>query len=282
MSGMSENNTAQTANRRFTAALEHLLEALVRLLLDQGVALPALVELLKTAYVRVAARHFRLPGKEQTDSRISLLTGVHRKDVKRLRDGIDEAKLEREVPMAAQVLGRWTGDVRYLDTQGQPRSLPRSSRQGGELSFESLVQSVSKDIRPRALLDEWLRAGVVKQEADDSVQLVMAAAVPGESLADKMEFLGRNVHDHVAAIAANLREAPSPFIERCVFYEGLSREQIAELRALAEQRSMEALLEVNRRARAMLESGRQDAAPSERFNFGVYFYHEAAADDQES
>jgi hypothetical protein len=280
--GMSENNNTQTANRRFTLALEHLLEALVRLLLDHGVALPALVELLKTAYVRVAARHFRLPGKEQTDSRISLLTGVHRKDVKRLRDGIDEARLEREVPLAAQVLGRWSGDVRYLDEQGLPRVLPRTSRQGGELSFESLVQSVSKDIRPRALLDEWLRTGVAVLEADEQVRLAVEAAVPAESLADKMEFLGRNVHDHVAAIAANLRETPSPFIERCVFYDGLRPEQVAELRALAEQRAMAALLEVNRRARAMLAQNGSAAHDSERFNFGVYFYHEAAANEDQS
>jgi hypothetical protein len=204
---------------------------------------------------------------------------VHRKDVKRLRDGIDQERLALEVPLAAQVMGRWTGDVRYMDEQNEPLVLPRFSREGGEHSFESLVESVSKDIRPRSLLDEWLRSGVVMLDEEDRVHLAAHAIVPAESLADKLEFFGRNVHDHVAAISANLRESPSPFMERCVFYDGLKPEQVAELRVLAERHAMETLLEVNRQARAMIEANGDSAAATERFNFGVYFYHEAASDD---
>ncbi|MDN0083220.1 DUF6502 family protein [Crenobacter sp. SG2305] len=256
-----------------------MLQPLVRLLLDHGVGFPFLIEMLKTTYVRVADRHFKLKGKEQTDSRLSLLTGVHRKDIKRLRGGVDQEKRALEVPLAAQVLGLWTGDARYLNERHEPRVLPRFSREGGEHSFESLVESVSKDIRPRSLLDEWLRSGVVSLDEDDRVHLASHAAVPAENLADKLEFFGRNVHDHVAAISANLRESPSPFMERCVFYDGLKPEQVAELRALAERRAMEALLEVNRQARSMIESNGDDGKATERFNFGVYFYHEAASDD---
>ncbi|MCW3478453.1 DUF6502 family protein [Neisseriaceae bacterium JH1-16] len=278
---MPDSSSPQTTDRRFIATVEHVLQPLVRLLLDHGVGFPSLIELLKATYVRVADRHYKLQSKEQTDSRLSLLTGVHRKDVKRLRDGVDQEKLVLEVPLAAQVLGRWTGDARYLNEQHEPLVLPRFSREGGEHSFESLVESVSKDIRPRSLLDEWLRSGVVMLDAEDRVHLAPHAAVPAESLADKLEFFGRNVHDHMAAISANLRESPSPFMERCVFYDGLKPAQVAELRALAERRAMEALLEVNRQARTMIESNAEDSTATERFNFGVYFYHEAASDDAE-
>ncbi|WP_124644511.1 DUF6502 family protein [Aquitalea sp. FJL05] len=203
---------------------------------------------------------------------------MHRKDVKRLRsDGAEPAKLD--APLAAQVLGRWTGDARYLDEQQQARVLPRFARPGLEVSFESLVQSVSKDIRPRALLDEWLNAGVVTLDENDGVHLHVSAAVPLASAHDKLEFMGRNVHDHLAAIGANLRETPSPFMERCVFYDGLTPEQISVLQTLATQRAMDALHEVNRLAQQMLESNGDKAEQGERFNFGVYFYHEASDEE---
>ena len=66
-------------------AVRALLRPLVRLLISKGVGLPAFMELVKDAYVDVAVNEFPVGEKKQTDSRISLLTGVHRKDVKRLR-----------------------------------------------------------------------------------------------------------------------------------------------------------------------------------------------------
>jgi hypothetical protein len=272
---MPDTPPAPHTERQFLSTIEHMLQPLVRLLLDHGVSYPLQIELLKASYVHVADRHFRLQGKAQTDSRISLITGVHRKDVKRLRsDGPKPAALD--APLAAQVLGRWTGDARYLDEQQQARVLPRFARPGHEVSFETLVQSVSKDIRPRALLDEWLNAGVVSLDENDGVHLHASTAVPLASTQDKLEFMGRNVHDHLAAIGANLREMPSPFMERCVFYDGLTPEQISVLQAVATQRAMDALHEVNRLAQQMLESNGDQVEQGERFNFGVYFYHEAS------
>jgi hypothetical protein len=276
---MPDTSSPTPEKQRFVATLERMLRPFVRLLLDHGVGLPSLVELLKATYVQVADRHFKLQGKAQTDSRISLLTGVHRKDIKRLRDGPNQEKMSFETPLAAQVLGCWTGDARYLDANGQPRVLPRFSRADAALSFETLVQSIGKDIRPRSLLDEWQRAGIVSLDGDD-VRLLITGALPSSTRDDKLEFLGRNVHDHLAAIGANLRESPSPFIERCVFYDGLTPAQIADLRALAEKRAMETLLELNRQAREMIEANGDDVENGgERFNFGVYFYHEATDED---
>ncbi|WP_036666399.1 DUF6502 family protein [Paludibacterium yongneupense] len=267
--------------QRFVVTLERMLRPLVRLLLDHGVGLPSLVELLKATYVQVADRHFKLQGKAQTDSRISLLTGVHRKDIKRLRDGMNQQKMTFETPLAAQVLGCWTGDERYRDACGQPLPLPRFPREGQSLSFETLVQSAGKDIRPRSLLDEWLHAGIVTLDEHDDVHLQVASAVPSTARDDKLEFMGRNIHDHLAAIGANLRQSPSPFIERCVFYDGLSPDQIALLRALAQERAMDALVEINRLAREMLETRTDsNAADSQRFNFGMYFYHESEHEDE--
>ena len=67
-------------------ASRRLLRPLVRLLMRAGVTFPVLADLLRTLYVEVAARDLLVDPKAQTDSRISLLTGVHRKEIRRLRE----------------------------------------------------------------------------------------------------------------------------------------------------------------------------------------------------
>ena len=63
-----------------------LLRPLVRYLIGQGWTYPALCELLKAVFVAEAqGHHSEGTHRPTTDSRISLLTGIHRKDVKRLR-----------------------------------------------------------------------------------------------------------------------------------------------------------------------------------------------------
>ena len=45
----------------------------------------------------------------------------------------------------------------FLDPSGEPALLPRT----GTGSFDELVAMVSTDIRPRTLLDEWIRRDIV-------------------------------------------------------------------------------------------------------------------------
>src|SRR5665647_545534 len=67
-------------------AIAVVLQPLARLMIDQGLQLPSMLELLKKALVNEAASAFGLADKGSSDTRIALLTGVHRKDVKRLRE----------------------------------------------------------------------------------------------------------------------------------------------------------------------------------------------------
>lgn len=254
------------------AALHRLLGPLVRLLIGHGITYPALCALLKSVYVNVADADFRLDDKPQTDSRVSLLTGIHRKDVRRLRTDTAPAPAPAGVSLGAQIAARWAGDPRYRDAQGAARPLARLARDGGEQSFEALVAGVNRDIRARAVLDEWLRLGVVTVDDRDRVCLTSGAFVPGDGFDEKAWYLGRNVHDHLAAAAHNLSGAQPPLFERCVYYDRLSRPSVTDLAALARAEGMRALQTVN--ARALELQDRDAAAPqaTERISFGAYFF----------
>ncbi|OUS30470.1 hypothetical protein A9Q99_05805 [Gammaproteobacteria bacterium 45_16_T64] len=252
------------------AALKRILKPLVRMLLHFQITFPFLSELLKSVYVDVAENELALTNKPQTDTRISLITGVHRKDTKRLRGALKEGEVLPEVVSAgAQLVAKWVSDDDYLDKKGDPIALPL---RGTTPSFEGLVQSVCKqDLRPRVVLDEWERLGIASV-VDDKVCLRSDAFVPQTGVDEKAFYLGMNVADHLAAAGRNIREDSSPYFERCVYYEGLDDRSIAELKSMSEKDGMKLLKKLNKRALEL--KAEQDKEGTRRFNTGVYVYHE--------
>jgi len=253
---------------------------LVRLLVREGVTYPAVSALLKDLYVSVAESDFAAADGRPTDSRISLLTGVHRKDVKRLRvRGTEEPEL---VPVAlslsAQVIALWAGGAEFSDQSGAPLPLPRFGEEGA--CFESLVTRVSKDIRPRAVLDDWLQRGLVRFDSEGRVVLNEAALVPREDFDQLAFYLGRNLRDHIAACDHNLAGESSPFIERAVYYDRLTPDAVSRLGSMAHDLGMTALLALNREANSLAERDEGKAEANQRMSFGVYFY--AASEAPES
>ena len=101
-----------TPDPELVAAVELLLRPLARLFLEQGLVFATIEELLKAALVRVASEEFSLRGEPPTDSRISVLSGVHRKDVRRLREGAARtAPHPIALPFASEVVTRWVSDI---------------------------------------------------------------------------------------------------------------------------------------------------------------------------
>ena len=260
------------------AALRHILRPLVRLLLSNGITFPAFCDHLKAIYVKVAEEEFKLPAKPQTDSRISLLTGIHRREVNRLRnEQASEINLSQQASMSALLLSIWNGHPEYLDEQGLPAPLPRLTSNSKGASFESMVQSVSKDFRARVVLDEWLRQGIVTLDGEDRVHLCADAFVSPGDMEEKIYYFGQNVHDHLAATVHNLSGHEPPFLERCVFYDKLSPDSIKELADYSRQTGMRALNSVNKRAAELQKRDSERPDATCRTNFGIYNFSEAEA-----
>lgn len=262
-------------------ALRRILRPLIRLLLSHGIRFQTFCDLVKSVYIQVAEEEFKLAEKPQTDSRISLLTGVQRRDVKRLRnESISENSLSLQASMSALLLAIWSGRAEYLDEQGQPLPLSRLASKGGERSFEAMVQSVSKDFRARVVLDEWLRQGIATLDDEDKVHLSADAFAIPQGVEEKAYYFGQNIHDHLAAAVHNLAGGSPPFLERCVYYDKLSQESVKEFAHFAKTSGMRALQSINRRAAELQkqDQGRPDAVY--RANFGIYNFSEAERFDE--
>ena len=264
-------------------ALKKLLKPLVNFLISSGITYPVLNDLLKELFVEVAETDFKLVDKQQTDSRINFLTGIHRKDVKRLRNQRSNQAVPAETSsLSALLISRWLADPKYCDDQNKPLPLPRLIKQGGEISFEGLVVSINKDIRSRAILDEWLNMNIVFLNEDDCICLNQNAFIPQQGYEEKAWFFGENLHDHIAAAAHNLKGNTPAFIERAVYYDQLTAESVKELAELSEKLGMETLISVNSLALALQNKDKQSQEAVYRMRLGLYFYKTTDNDTDEN
>jgi Family of unknown function (DUF6502) len=265
------------AKQRLVAtAIRRVLKPIVKLMLSHNITYTLLTDILKSLYIEVADKEFELDGKKQTDSRVSLISGVHRKDVRRLRSEIPsvEEVIPANISLGAQVIAIWNANPLYLDEEGMPKALPRFAGDAKD-SFESLVRSVSTDIHPRAVLDEWLRLGICKIDDQNRVHLTTDAFVPQEGFDEKMFYLGHNLHDHAKAAVSNVLGQQPSFLERCVHYEGLSQADIQEIATLVTKHGMKAIREVNKASDALAsQPEKSDNGERMRMTFGLYYYYE--------
>jgi Family of unknown function (DUF6502) len=265
------------------ASALRLLRPLARLLLRNGVGYPAFAAAMKKVFLEAAGDELRDSGKKTTDSALSLLSGVHRRDVRNL-GRLAEPESGDDVPdspmsMASQVVARWLGDVDCLDEEGQPRPLARS---GAAISYDGLVSGISSDVRPRAVLDELVRLGIA-EESGSEVRLLAPGFVPRQGFAEMAKLLQDNLHDHVAAASLNL-DGTHNYLEQSVFVDQLSAESTEKLHATAAKAWRQAFKTVLREAQTRYDHDQENTPKAQRIHrarFGSYFYA-ADKDDKPS
>ncbi len=233
------------------SALIYLLRPLARLALAKGVRFTDMAEHMKRAYVDVAIDSAK---PKAPVSRISVMTGLQRRDIARLLVAPEYSEQKRPDALSKLValwLARFKGEA-----------LPHH---GETDSFDALAREIRRDVHPRSLLDELVAAGTVDADAGQ-VRLLKAAHVPLKGSEAQIDYLGKNVGDHLAVAVGNVL-GDRPTFERAVHYNGLSTEAVQKLEALWQAEMEQVLLVMNARALA-LQAQQKGAA---RFRAGGYF-----------
>jgi len=249
-----------------------LMAPVARWLLRNGVHYSAFAAALKRVFVEVATQELKRAGKKETDSALSVLSGVHRKDVHQLTRGERGEPGLKSVSLASQAFTRWMTVAHYRDASGRPGPLPRL---GDQRSFETLAREVSTDVHPRTLLDELVRLGLVRLSGE-TVELNAEAFVPSADFEQLASLFAANAGDHLAAAVHNLTTSEPRFLEQSVFAEGLSERSARELQAVARALWAEAFQRMVAEATTRCEADRGTPAPT-RMRFGVYYYDEPEA-----
>ena len=215
-----------------SAAVATLLRPLVRLLLRNGIPYRTFSDIAKRVYVDVATEEFGIPGRKQSKSRVSILTGLSRKEVLRVMrlPAPDDLGAGARYNRAARVIAGWVRDRRFDDGSGNPAALPFEE---GDGSFRDLVKAYSGDAPARAVLDELLRVGTVERMQDGKIRLLERSYIPKKGEIDKIGILGADTADLIATIDHNIRRPDAPFFQRKTCYDNLPLEALPELETIA-------------------------------------------------
>lgn len=254
-----------------------LAAALVRWCLETGVDYRELAELLKHLYLEAGKAKLVESGAKVNDSALSLLTGLHRKEIRQARELAaaerDQSTLERQyafqnVSLPAQLVASWL-------TQDLPRRL---TWLGTAPNFHSLAQSVSRDVHPKALLNTLELQGVVSVDPQDgSVRLLHDSYTPSSQTQAMLSLLSNSVADHLEAGLGNLSlPADKRHLEQSVFADGLTAESADELERLASRLWSESLQTLLHKATALCNQD-ENQGGTWRFRIGMYSYSTTAA-----
>lgn len=250
-------------------AIEKILTPLVRILLRNGIAFGEFGELARKVYVDVASRDFLPVSGRQTDSRVSGMTGLSRKEVKRLKQApaigrsVDQNRFNR----AVRVISGWGNDRRFTNGSGKPRQLDISE---GKDTFADLVDEYSGDVTVKAMLSILEESGSVARRGD-KLRLVRQAYIPAADATGKLEILGSDVAELALVIEHNLgSEQPRPYLQRKVMYDNVAPEKLEILREHTSREAGALLKKLDR-----YFAGKEQTTSSKsgrKVSAGIYYY----------
>ena len=210
----------QNVKENLRLALRMMLKPLVKLLVSQGVSHGDFSEAAKDVYVEVAIRHFDKSSRVN-QSRIAILTGLTRKEVKNVIDRAMRAEPHtKNFSRPSRVLAGWHSDPRFLGPYGVPLEVPyESSVDGGTPSFVELVKTYSGDMAPRPMLKELLRIGAVVETENKTYKVMRRDFIPEALSAELVERLGEVTHNFFSTAAKNIeKKYKSPHLKISVVY----------------------------------------------------------------
>ncbi len=268
--------------KTLNASILKLLRPLVRLLLRNGISYGDFADLSKWVFMDVASKEFGVPGRKQTVSRVSVITGLTRKEVSRLQkiEKPDDSAISHQYNRAARVIAGWMRDKRFLDDRGDPAPLHFDK---GKNCFSELVREHSGDIPPRAILDELMRVGTVAKDEDGKINLITDGYVPRTGDIGKLHILGTDVQMLLSTIDYNLQQGGlTPRFQRKVSYNNLPVEALADFRSISAEKSQALLMELDR----VLSQQDRDINPQvkgtgrKEAGIGVYYFERDVNEDE--
>ncbi len=203
-----DTTSAEQLTTVLKSGLRAILRPIVRVLLKSGVSYREFADVAKLTYVEVATREFGIRGRPTNVSRVAMLTGFTRREVRRLRDTLDvEGPLPSgSLTTGSRVLAGWHEDADFVDATGAPKLLVRD---GATASFAELARRYGGDVPVTAILKELRSAGAVELTTDDRVRALQRSFVPPHFDAALARIWGVTIADLATTASQNVVRAPT-------------------------------------------------------------------------
>lgn len=184
------------------ASFQLVLRPIIKVLLRYGIGYNEFAESVKLAYVDVGSTDFGIRGRPTNISRVAVMTGLTRKEVRRLRTKMesgDDSVAVKSTPIT-EILHRWHAENEYLDDRGRPAALPFTGTSG---SFSSLVKKFGGDVPPGAMRTELKRVGAISEDAEGNISVLMRSFWPTDQTEKLESALVHHVYPLMSSVAHN-------------------------------------------------------------------------------
>jgi len=247
-----------------------LLRPIALLLLKCGMTWKEFSELAKGVFVDVATREFGIRGRPTNVSRVSILTGVGRKEVARLREASasDAPAAVTKTSDATRVLSGWHQDPEYRGRDLAPIAL---SERGPAPSFESLFRRYGGDTPFQTLLKELRSAGSVGTDSGGRLVALRRYHMPAAMSDENVRLFGSNLFDHARTLVGNVAGRASA--RRFEGYASEERIRAADAQAFREfvdERGQRFLEEIDAWLHQHRAAANEPGAEAVRLGAGIY------------
>jgi hypothetical protein len=189
-------------------SFRRVLRPLIRILIRSGVRYDEFLELVKGVYVESAVRDGLGDAFKPTRAKISISTGVPKRDVDRFidNDGALPVAPRTLTKTLAEILNIWHTDPQFVGPYGIPLELEVRGHKGR--SFTDLVRNVDNSVTPSLVLEELIRLRTVVWSGDTHVRTVSRAFIPVEEMSPaQLEFFGNALTRLAGTLQFNLDRA---------------------------------------------------------------------------
>ena len=262
-----------------------LMGPLVRILLRQGISYGEFSEVIKAVYVEIAVKDFKVTGRKATRTRVAVMTGLTRKEVKRVIDEAQkgEIELKSNFNRVMRVLVGWHTDANFIGPYGMPLELQYETSNPTEPTVSMLVRRFSGDMSPRSILDELIRVEAVRETDVGWYRVLRRDYIPEPQGILNFERTGTVVRNFVNTVDFNMtKSAPGRgrFERHVVADDGLRQEDLPKFDAYVRERCQALLEEIDNWLAAMPKPNAEKGDDVVYTGIGVYHYMSSEADDR--
>ena len=255
--------------------LRKILRALIRTLLRNGMSYGEFDQIARKCFVDVAFVDSPLTRKKQTISNVAILTGLNRKEVKKMHElDVDQTEVSnRQYNRIVRVLGGWINDPIFLRKDGNPRDLEYE----GPGSFSELVKIYSGDMPVAAMQKALSSSSNIKVIEDNQVRLLSHAYLPSDDPVEKLAILGTDTRMLIETIDFNLTAAEEALrFQRKASNPRVAVASIPQIKQFLRRRGQAFLEELD----LYLSQHETDDDSTRELSIGL-FYHESEEEAQE-
>jgi hypothetical protein len=260
-------------------AIRRVLRPLIRILVRSGVRYDEFLEVVRGVYVESAVRDGLGEGIKPTRARVSLSTGVPRRDVDRFIDTEGSASTFQKslTRTLMELLHKWHTDPQFVGPYGIPLELEMQLPKGR--SFRDLVSSVNPAVTPGDALDELIRMRAAVMSGDTHIRTVSRVLIPVDEMsAAQLEFFGNGLTRLADTLQYNMdhRNSSKRLEQSVISDRGLPSDVVPVFERYVRERVTELLIEIDNWL-SPYSSG-ETGEPKERIGLAVFQFVDRVAD----